>query len=87
MAIVFIPPLVRDLTEGVDRIELDAQSVRRVIELLDERFPGVRERLCQADELRPGLSVSVHGHISGMGLFQRLDSTAEVHFIPAIGGG
>lgn len=87
MAVVFIPPLVRDLTNGVDRVELEAKSVRQVINELDERFPGVRERLCQDDELRPGLSVSVAGTISSMGLYQRLDASAEVHFIPAIGGG
>jgi sulfur-carrier protein len=87
MPVVFIPPLVRDLTNGIEQLELDASSVRQVIAQLDERFPGVRDRLCQGDDLRPGLSVSVHGRISGMGMYQKLDESAEVHFVPAIGGG
>ncbi len=84
---VFIPPLVRNLTDGQESIDVEAARVRDVVEILEERFPGVRDRLMQDDELRPGLSVSVDGRISSLGLFQTLRPDSEVHFIPAIGGG
>lgn len=87
MPTVFVPPQLKTLTGGVEKLELDGGNVRSVIAALEARFPGVRDRLCQDDELRPGLSVSVNGRVSSLGLFQKLQPQDEVHFIPAIGGG
>lgn len=87
MPTVFIPPQIRPLTGGVETIELPASTVREIVSRLDDQFPGVRARLCQDDELRPGLSVSVGSQISSLGLYQKVAPTDEVHFIPAIGGG
>lgn len=87
MPTVFVPPQLKTLTGGVEKLELDGGNVRSVIAALDVRFAGVRDRLCQDDELRPGLSVSVNGRVSSLGLFQQLQPQDEVHFIPAIGGG
>ncbi|NQV23715.1 MAG: MoaD/ThiS family protein [Rhodopirellula sp.] len=87
MITVFIPPQFRSLAEGVESIEVEAASVRQAITCLDERFPGIADRLCQGDELRPGLSVSVSGRVSGLGLFQKVSPGGEIHFLPAIGGG
>ncbi|MEX2288075.1 MAG: MoaD/ThiS family protein [Planctomycetaceae bacterium] len=86
MAQIFIPPLLRALT-GVDAIDVDAANVRQAIERLDEQFPGVRARLCEGDGLKPGLTVAVDGHVSSIGLLQKLKPDSEVHFLPAIGGG
>lgn len=87
MVTVYIPPQFRDFTGGTDSVEVDATSVRQAISRLDERFPGIAGRLCQGDELRPGLSVSVSGRVSGLGLFQKVAPGGEIHFLPAIGGG
>ncbi len=87
MPTVYIPPQIRSLTGGVETIEITASSVREIVTQLEERFPGVRDRLCQGDELRPGLSVSVGNQISSVGMYQKVPTDAEVHFIPAIGGG
>lgn len=87
MVTVFVPPLLRELTGGKDRVELDGSSVRQIVAALDERFPGVRSRLCAGDELRPGLAVAVNGAVSSVGLLQKVPAGAEVHFLPAIGGG
>lgn len=87
MAVVFIPPQIQSLTGGLQKLEIDARSVREVIEQLELQFPGIRDRLLQDDELRPGLSISVADRISSLGLYQKLEADSEVHFIPAIGGG
>jgi molybdopterin converting factor small subunit len=87
MVNVFIPPQLRDATGGLDHVEVDAASVRQVVAALDARFPGVRDRLCAADQLRPGLAVAVNGTISSLGLLQKVPDGGEVHFLPAIGGG
>ncbi|MGZ0170788.1 MAG: MoaD/ThiS family protein [Planctomycetales bacterium] len=87
MITVFIPPQFRTLADGAETVEVEAASVRHAIACLDRLFPGIADRLCQDDELRPGLSVSISGRVSGLGLFQKVSPGAEIHFLPAIGGG
>ena len=87
MPTVFIPPPLRSLTGDVQQLALEAGTVREVVRQLEARFPGVQSRLQQGDELRPGLNVSVDGRVSSLGLYQKVQSGSEIHFIPAIGGG
>jgi len=87
MVQVFIPPLLRDAVGGVDQVEVPAATVRQVVAALEVRFPGVRDRLCAGDVLRPGLVVAVNGTVSSLGLLQIVADGSEVHFLPAIGGG
>lgn len=88
MVNVFIPPLLRESTGNVERIPVDgAATVRQVINVLEARFPGFRERLCAGEELRPGLAVAINGTVSRGGLSQKVADGSEVHFLPAIGGG
>lgn len=87
MITVYIPPLLRTLTEGAEQVEAAGATVRQVIASLDARFPGLRDRLCEEDSLRPGISVAVNGTVSSLGLLQKVPDGSEVHFLPAIGGG
>lgn len=87
MPVAFVPPLMRTLTNGVERVEVTGLNVRQVLEELELKFPGFRSRLCVGDELKPGISVAVDGHMSTLGLRQKVTADSEVHFLPAIGGG
>ena len=87
MPLVFIPAQLRGLTGGESQIELPAGSVREVVEELEARFPGMKERLCQGDELAPGLQLSIDHVMSSRGLRAKLAPRSEVHFLPAFGGG
>jgi molybdopterin synthase sulfur carrier subunit len=87
MVKVFIPPLLREATGGLDQVDVAAVTVRQVVAALDARFPGIRDRLCAGDSLRPGLAVAVNGTVSSLGLLQKLPDGSEVHFLPGIGGG
>lgn len=84
---VYIPPLLRELTDGHEIVEIPGTTVRQIVTALDHRFPGIKDRLCDGEGLRPGLSVAVDGRVSSMGLIQKVGEMSEVHFIPAIGGG
>ncbi|MGE5194993.1 MAG: MoaD/ThiS family protein [Deltaproteobacteria bacterium] len=84
---VFIPPLLRDAAGGLEQVEIDAATVRQAVAALEARFPGMRERLCVGEMLRPGLSVAVNGTVSSLGLLQKVPDGSEVHFLPAVGGG
>ncbi len=87
MVTVFIPPLLRELTGDVERLAIDGTTVRQIVNNLDARYPGLRDRLCVGDDLRPGLAVAVNGTVSRAGLLQKVSDGSEVHFLPAIGGG
>ena len=84
---VFIPFQLRDLTGGQAEIEAEGATVREIVAALDERFPGIRERLCQGDELSPALQVSIDGTFSRRGLAAKVQPASEVHFLPVFGGG
>ena len=87
MPTVFIPPGLQSLTGGAETVEVESLAVDRIIDELDARFPGVRDRLIEDDDLKPGLTVAVDGNVSPIGLLQRAKPESEVHFLPAIGGG
>ena len=87
MATVFIPSLWRDLTGGKDRVQVEGKSVRQIVARLDALYPGLGARLVENDLLSPRVQVSVDGHVSRLGLMERVGETSEVHFIPAIAGG
>jgi molybdopterin converting factor small subunit len=66
---------------------MPGKTVREVIENLDQQFPGFKERLEEADSLRPGLTVIVDGEPAVLRLRQPLREDSQVHFLPAISGG
>jgi len=84
---VFIPPAIRPLVEGQEIVETEGNTVGQVIGDLNDRFPGIEEQLCDAGELRSGLSVAVGNSVSSLGLLQHVSPDDEVHFLPSIGGG
>jgi molybdopterin converting factor small subunit len=87
MALVWIPPLLRDLTGGRETADVPGSSVGEIIEALERQFPGVRDRLCAGGSLRPGLAVVVDGQVGRFGLLEPARPDSEVHFLPAIAGG
>jgi len=87
MTRVHIPAPARDLTGGEVELEIEAASVRQLVGMLEERFPGFADRVLEDGELKPGLRVAVDGHVSPMGVLARLEPDSQVHFLSAIGGG
>ena len=79
--------MLQEITHGIKKLELDARNVRHVVDELEKAYPGIQERLLDADEIREGLAVVVDGDVSVMGMLTKVDEKSEVHFVPAIGGG
>lgn len=84
---VFIPLPMRSLTDGEEVVDVDGTNLRQVVDRLEQRFPGIKNRLCRDDEIRPGLSVAIGASVATLGLLQKTDPDVEIHFLPAIGGG
>lgn len=87
MARVFIPIPMRRFTGGQALAQVPGRTLRELIDHLELRFPGIRERLVEGDDLLPGLAAIVDGEATVEGLLQKLEGDAEVHFLPAIAGG
>src|SRR5204863_7751286 len=87
MALVWIPPLLRDLTAGKETVSVWGATVRQIIEGLDNIYPGMKARLCDDQGLRSGIAVAVDTQIARLGLLQPVGDNSEVHFVPAIAGG
>jgi molybdopterin converting factor small subunit len=78
-----LPPLFQDLPR---RHELDAANVGEAIDRLDERWPGLRDRLCEpGPALRPHIHVYVDKERAA--LDTPLGSNSRVDVIAAISGG
>ncbi len=78
---------MRTFTAGRESVEVRGATLREVIEALESQYPGIQARLCDGENVRPGLSVVIDGQVSREGLEAIVSDKAEVHFIPAIGGG
>ena len=84
---VHIPAMLRELTGDRSTVEAAGATVREVIEDLERRWPGIRDRLTDGDRLRSNLAVAIDGEVSPLGLREAVEPSSEVHFIAAIKGG
>ena len=87
---VIIPTLLRRLTENADAVEVDATTVRDLLDRLDERYPGFRARVCEeTGELRRFINVYVNEEDIRFldGKETALKEGDQVSIVPAIAGG
>jgi molybdopterin synthase sulfur carrier subunit len=87
MSTVWIPPLLRSLTGGQETVQVPGSTVAQIVDELERRYPGMKARLCDGDQLRPGLAVAVNGQVGTLGVYQSVQPDSEVHFLPAVSGG
>ncbi len=87
MVRVFIPTMLQFLTSGVKDLSIDAGNIADVIDILEEKFPGMCERLLVDGNLVSTVVVSIDGQVSRLGLLQKVEEESEVHFVPNMGGG
>lgn len=87
MARVFIPTGLQSFTNGESEVVLEGETVRDLIERLDELFPGIQQHLVADGRLAGGVAVAVDGIASRIGLLEVVASDSEVYFIPSVSGG
>jgi sulfur-carrier protein len=90
MADVHLPPTLPPLFPGLPRqLDLDAATVEEAIERLNDRWPGLRDRLCEGGRgqitLRPHINVFVDRERAG--LQSEIGAGSRVDVIAAISGG
>jgi sulfur-carrier protein len=87
MPTVIVPALLRNLTNGQERVTVRGATVRQVIEDLERQFPGISTHLVEDGDLKSGIAVSVDGEMGVGGLLDPVKEASEVYFLPALGGG
>jgi molybdopterin synthase sulfur carrier subunit len=88
MADVHLPMTLSPLFAGLPRkVDVDAPTVEAAIGRLDEQWPGLRDRLCEAG--RPELRKHIHVYVDRerAALDTPIDDRSRVDVIAAISGG
>ena len=85
--LVRLPVLFANLFPDAERmVELSVQTVEEMIDALDSRWPGMRDRLCDSTPaIRRHINVFVDGRRAT--LATRLNPGTDVFIITAISGG
>ncbi len=90
MVKVRIPTPLRGLTSGLDAIEGPEGRLAEMIEGLEARYPGLKDRLCdEGGELRRFVNIYVNGEDVRFleGLATNVSPGDEVSIVPAVAGG
>lgn len=87
---VRIPTPLRRITNGVDKVSVDGQNLRSVIDSLNKAHPGIKDRLCdESGELRHFVNVYLNGedirYLQGLNTATKTGD--EVSIVPAVAGG
>lgn len=87
---VRIPPALRPFTEGLSELEAEGDTLRGLLEGLDQRHAGLRPRMLTPEgELRPFVNVFLDSDNARQlrGLDTPLREGGVVHILPAVAGG
>lgn len=87
MPTLFIPHQLRELTAGLDRLEIPAGTLRQALRAVEADYPEFVAQVRQGDGLLPGLAASIDGNFAARGLLAQIGPASEVHLLPAVGGG
>lgn len=84
-----IPSQLRQLTGGEGMAQIDAGTVGAIIMELENKYPGIAERLLDNGELRRFINVYIDGEDIRFaeGLETQVPDGAEVSIVPAVAGG
>lgn len=72
---------MRSATGGEATVEVEARTIRELLDRLAERHPGLRPQLDK------GVSVSIDGQIYRDAWFKKIEPESEVVLLPRLAGG
>lgn len=86
---VRIPTPLRTLTGGNDEVKASGATVAEVIDDLEAKYPGIRERLLDAKGVRRFINIYLGEEDIRFldGLATKLEAGAQLSIVPAIAGG
>ena len=87
---VRIPTPLRTITNGLDLVEANGANLEAVIDDLDARYSGMRERLIdEDDDVRRFVNIFVNGEDVRFldGIVTVINADDEISIVPAVAGG
>lgn len=86
---VRIPTPLRTLTAGEEQVTATGANVKELIEDLETKFPGIKERIADDKGIRRFVNVYLGDEDIRFldGLETKLDDGDEISIVPAIAGG
>ncbi len=87
--LVRIPTPLRNLTKGQAEVHEEGGSVQELIENLEEKYTGLKERLCEGDDIRRFINIYVNDEDIRFlqGTATPLKPGDQISIVPAIAGG
>ena len=86
---VRVPTPLRTLTGGADEVQVEGSTVAEVIEALEQKHPGMRERLLDDKGVRR--FVNIYANDEDIRFLDNLETAVadgdSVSIVPAIAGG
>lgn len=88
--LIRIPTPLRKVTNGQDKVEVEAGNLGEIIERMESDYPGFKERLVDEDgELRYFVNIYLNGE--DVRFLQGMETTTktgdELSIVPAVAGG
>jgi len=87
---VRIPTPLRKLTDGSPEVSVDGSTVTEVLDALERKYPGVKERICEGDgTLRKFVNLYLNDEDIRFkeNMKTRVKDNDELSIVPAIAGG
>ena len=81
MVHLLLPPECGPFTDGVTEVDVEADTVGRLIAALEARFPGLGEFVDRR------MAIAIDGEIHQNSWTSSIGPASEVYLIPKIGGG
>ena len=78
---VFLGSNLKNFTNGVEELEVEATSVKSLIAEMDRRYPGI------ADALDSGFALAIDGEVIANPGYEKLKDVTEVRFLSPMQGG
>ena len=72
---------LKNITNGLDELEVEATSVKSLIAEMDRRYPGI------ADALESGFALAIDGEVIANPGYEKLKEVSEVRFLSPLKGG
>lgn len=85
-----VPTPLRKLTQGADEVDVQGDTVKALVDDLERKFPGIKERICdESGKIRRFVNVYVNG--DDIRFLQNLETSVRdgdsISIVPAIAGG
>ena len=86
---VHIPTPLRTLTGGADQVSIDGGTVSEVLDNLEKKHPGLKERVCDEKGVRRFVNIYANEEDIRFldNLATKLKEGDSVSIVPAIAGG